>query len=77
MSWATSLETVGVLDGVEVVEADPAHTLIDCAQRHNSDLIVVGTRGAGGFHGLRLGSVALKILHHATRPVVLVPPDNA
>ncbi|MBM9438428.1 pyruvate formate lyase family protein [Actinacidiphila bryophytorum] len=39
-----------------------------------AELVVVGTRGAGGFEGLRLGSVALAVAGRAPCPVVLVPP---
>jgi nucleotide-binding universal stress UspA family protein len=38
------------------------------------DLLVVGTRGGGGFAGLRLGSTAEHCARHAPCPVVVVPP---
>lgn len=64
------------LDGVDVermpVEGVPAQTLIDAAA--DADLLVVGTRGHGGFVGLLLGSVSQQCAHHSPCPIVIVPP---
>ena len=37
-----------------------------------SDLLVVGSRGMGGFKGLLLGSVSQHVAQHASCPVVIV-----
>ena len=53
-----------------------ADSLLAAARHERADIVVVGMRGIGGFSGLRIGGVALKVLHRADRPVVLVPPEH-
>ncbi|MBD0670833.1 universal stress protein [Streptomyces sp. CBMA156] len=48
----------------------PAGALVDAAR--GADLLVVGSRGLGGFTGMLLGSVAQHCTRHATVPVVVV-----
>jgi nucleotide-binding universal stress UspA family protein len=47
-------------------------SIIDISEKENVDLIVVGTRGLGGFKKLLLGSVSSGIISHADRSVLLV-----
>lgn len=54
-----------------VLEGDPGKVL--CEQSAGADLLVVGSRGLGGFAGLMLGSVSTKCVHHSHCPVVIIP----
>jgi nucleotide-binding universal stress UspA family protein len=54
-----------------VVREGPAIALLDAATP--DDIIVVGSRGRGGFAGLLLGSVSQQVVHHARCPVVVIP----
>jgi len=59
---------------VRAVHGIPAEELIHASQ--DADMIVLGSRGGGGFSRLRMGSVAHHVTHQATRPVVLIPPER-
>ena len=52
------------------VEGQPADVLLE--QGADVELIVVGSRGLGGFKRLLLGSVSQQVVHYATCPVVVV-----
>ncbi len=60
--------------GVEVealaVEGPPAAVLLEASR--DADLLVLGSRGLGGFAGLLLGSVGHQCAQHASCPVVIV-----
>jgi nucleotide-binding universal stress UspA family protein len=57
-----------------LVMEHPAKALVAAAD--GAALLVVGSRGRGGFKGLRLGSVSRKCVQIAPCPVVVVPPRD-
>ena len=76
---AAAREQVPDAGGTEVeVRAEwgsPRHVLARASE--TAALVVVGRRGGGRLAGLRVGSVATAVLHHAASPVVVVPPGWA
>jgi nucleotide-binding universal stress UspA family protein len=75
-----ALDTAGTPgSGVEVTpvvrEGQAAEIL--CEEARGADLLVVGSRGHGGFLDLLLGSVSQQCAHHAPCPVTIVPKAQA
>ncbi|MCW2582362.1 MAG: universal stress protein [Klenkia sp.] len=68
-------EVAGVRTVVEVVDEKPVPALLASADRHDARVIVVGTYGESPLRGAFLGSVAYKLLHLSTRPVLCVPAE--
>lgn len=59
----------------EVAKGDPAHTIIDIAERFACDLIVMGARGNSVLRRAMMGSVSNEVLHASPIPVMIVKPD--
>lgn len=56
---------------VRAVSGVAAEELIRASS--DADMLVVGSRGSGGFSRLLMGSVSSQVAHHATCPVVIIP----
>jgi nucleotide-binding universal stress UspA family protein len=56
---------------VEVATGEAAEELVRASR--DADLLVVGSRGGGGFARLLMGSVSTQVTHHAACPVVVIP----
>ena len=68
--WRSKYPDVDVRE--HLVHGGAARTLLAAAV--GAELLVVGSRGRGGFASLLLGSVSHAVLHHATCPVAVVRP---
>lgn len=70
------LDVADLLHPVEhsLVGGGAAGALLDASK--GADLVVVGSRGLGGFTGMLIGSVSHHVAVHATSPVVIVPPER-
>ncbi|MET3141351.1 UNVERIFIED_ORG: nucleotide-binding universal stress UspA family protein [Arthrobacter sp. UYEF10] len=64
------VDSEGVTVTGDVVQGNAADVLLRAAE--NADLLIVGSRGLGGFTGLLLGSVSTQVLHHSPCPVLVV-----
>ena len=81
---AAQAETDKVLAGLEgphpesvtvkAVHGFPVEELISASQ--DAGMIVLGSRGAGGFTRLMLGSTAGQVAQHTHCPVLIVPPED-
>lgn len=62
--------------GVEVVATllDPPAASALLRASEGADMLVVGSRGLGGFRGLALGSVSNECIHRAPCPIVVIRP---
>jgi nucleotide-binding universal stress UspA family protein len=59
---------------VKAVRGFPVEELINAAK--DADMLVLGSRGAGGFTRLMMGSVSSQVAQHAHCPVLIVPPED-
>lgn len=66
------VENAGVTCSVKVLVGQVAETIVEYAEKHACDQIIMGTRGLGQISGLLLGSVAAKVIHSADIPITLV-----
>lgn len=68
-------ETVNSLNitlRTEILRGHPAESIVRYAFDRRADLVVMGTRGTGGFKSLIIGSVAQKVVTYSKVPVVVI-----
>ncbi|MCX8032178.1 MAG: universal stress protein [Thermoleophilia bacterium] len=65
------LAKLGIPTLVAVPDALPAQGILDAAEEHHADLILMGSRGRGTFANLLLGSTSERVLRYAKVPVMI------
>jgi nucleotide-binding universal stress UspA family protein len=69
---AGQLQEAGISHKTHTVLGNVAEQVSDAAKRLACDTVVMGTRGLGSFTGMLLGSVATRVIHESSVPVLLV-----
>ncbi|MCQ4309905.1 universal stress protein [Pseudomonas stutzeri] len=69
---ATELQAAGIPHQTHAVLGDVAAQVNTAVQQFGCDTVVMGTRGLGSFTGMLLGSVANRVVHEVSVPVLLV-----
>lgn len=69
---AQMIQAAGLTVSALVVEGAPAEAILRAIEAEQPDLVVVGSRGLGGWPGAYLGSVAERVVRHAPVPVLVV-----
>jgi nucleotide-binding universal stress UspA family protein len=59
---------------VKAVHGYPVEELVSASK--DADIVVLGSRGAGGFTRMLMGSTAGLVVQHAHCPVLIVPPED-
>ena len=59
-----------------VLEGKIAETIVDYSKEHDIDLIAMATQGYTGLKQVMFGSVALRVLHDAHAPILLIRPES-
>jgi nucleotide-binding universal stress UspA family protein len=62
----------GVDADYEIVDGSPPEVVLDVAETHDADLIVVGSRGLGAVQSALFGSVSKSLVTRSRRPVLVV-----
>lgn len=70
-------DAAGVDYEFEIGLGEPAHTLLDIAERYGCSAIIAGAHGKGGLGGGDLGSVAHELMHVSPLPVTIVKHSEA
>ncbi|MDT4851822.1 Universal stress protein family protein [compost metagenome] len=73
LEWpADQLKAAGIGYKAHTALGNVAAQVSEFADRLGCDTVVMGTRGLGSFTGMLLGSVATRVIHEVSVPVLLV-----
>jgi nucleotide-binding universal stress UspA family protein len=72
--WCAPLDQPEVRCRRIVRDGNAVSVLLGVAEEEDADLIVVGSRGLGGYPELLLGSTSTQVAQRSHRPVTIVPP---
>ena len=56
-----------------IAEGDPVHKIAEITERHNIDLVIMGTKGASGIKEMFLGSITTGVIDESNKPVLSIP----
>jgi nucleotide-binding universal stress UspA family protein len=75
--WCAPLRETGARYRARVVESSPVPALLQVSEQEHADFIVVGGHAHTTFSDHLVGSVAVRLVHRGTTPVVVVPTSTA
>jgi nucleotide-binding universal stress UspA family protein len=72
-TWCAPLDRAGVRSRRLIRDGNPVSVVLAVADEEDADLVVLGSRGLGGYPEQLLGSTSTQVAQHSTRPVTIVP----
>jgi nucleotide-binding universal stress UspA family protein len=72
-TWCAPLDRVGVRSRRLIRDGNPVSVVLAVADEEDADLVVLGSRGLGGYPEQLLGSTSTQVAQRSTRPVTIVP----
>jgi nucleotide-binding universal stress UspA family protein len=72
-TWCAPLDSAGIHCRKQLRDGNPVAVLLKTAEDEDVDIIVVGSRGLGGYPELLLGSTSTQVAQNTNRAVTIVP----
>ncbi len=72
-TWCAPLDREGVRSRRLIRDGNPVSVVLAVADEEDADLVVLGSRGLGGYPEQLLGSTSTQVAQRSTRPVTIVP----